>query len=314
MKRIILKTLLPRLLFTLLLLSLAAFPALASEDSTSEPGTQSKASSLLPSVGKATLPDAVDDATIENPSTPLPNPGNFFGEGSCSMADYAYEEGTYDVWVYPQDANWGKNVNSWIAACEAAKIPWDISTIDGNTAYLATSGELTAILIPDYNEVVMLMLPTGMEMEGFEKPDIGPIQKGEIRVDVNGTPYTFTGIRTSSFLKGNWSASDYNTSILLAIPTVVSTGDTFTYQRKGLEDIDAFSMTLLMINDVPYLWTEANPSDPLRSNYKSRFTGDADSVVLKITYAANDYVRGTLEGVFDDGKTKISLEFYLPTY
>lgn len=95
----------------------------------------------------------------------LPDVGAALGaEVQQQMADYQFsQEYGCDVWVYPRDSRTDELLAKWIVAALDSGYTVSATEVEGQAAYCLEDAEgLYALMFPEYQGMVMLMVQQGM--------------------------------------------------------------------------------------------------------------------------------------------------------
>lgn len=96
-------------------------------------------------------------------AAPLPDLAPFLNaEGRQQLADYAYsDEYLCNVWVFPRNSYTEAGCGYWMLDCLESGFALHKTSVEGYDAYVAAdSAGRSAMLLPDYGGVVMLMVET----------------------------------------------------------------------------------------------------------------------------------------------------------
>ena len=92
------------------------------------------------------------------------------------MEDYAYSaDYVCGVWVYPRDSRTGERMALWLMEALDAGYAIQKTTVDGEAAYrMEDSAGRYALMLPDYQGAVMLMVQNGMRYAPLEATPTPP--------------------------------------------------------------------------------------------------------------------------------------------
>lgn len=95
----------------------------------------------------------------------LPDVGLHLGiEGQCQMEDYAFADDYHcNVWVYARPAQADASLAAWLLQALEQGYTLRKTTVEGQLAYqVAEDGGLYALLFPEFQGAVMLLVQQGM--------------------------------------------------------------------------------------------------------------------------------------------------------
>lgn len=255
-------------------------------------------------------PTGANDSALPQPGgggskqNPLPNPGSFFGsEGELADEAFQFEGASYEVWYYDMVPGWNEQMNTYLMECTVAGYEWNYQTISGSPAYVFTAGGLRAMLFVDYYGKIMLMKQDGITMDEVELPGPIELEKGKLRLILNGEVINFDGGKAFSgggeivcrfFEQGTAAIID------VRLPLNITTASQYSLNQKNKRDnYDEFLV------------------EYRRQQYsQSHFHSSADYINASITYAQITSwdlpreIKGHYEGVFDGGKNTLVIDFY----
>ncbi|MBQ6177667.1 MAG: hypothetical protein IJK29_11825 [Bacteroidales bacterium] len=241
----------------------------------------------------------------------LPNFGSLLGdEGELTAEDYAYNGRTWTVWYFPQSANWGNAVDSFLAACKKAGFTHSFDSFDGNIGYVLDKDGLRAILIPGLNGQIMLMAEKGLTVAEYEKKDAKALEIGDVRVTYNGREYAYSaGSSQKLFLNTYGSYYEFYSIVSgelhwlqLRIPSRVETGTHKRFTRTQRDQDGWYFLNILAGDHKPLV-------DFAPYAAGSALTGANDYFEVTIIYRDRYEICGVYEGCFNNGKDVIRAEF-----
>ena len=282
---------------------------------------------VLPTPQPMEAPAAQDDALQlptppSAPAKPLPNPAQELNVNyNPDYGTIDFGDITYLMLCYPSS---GSVMSAWLKRCEEWGYQWSFTStaIAGYDAYAVTDGANTAYMVQDYDGMVLLLLPKGMEMEeGIEELD--PYANNKLQLTLNGLKYVLGmtgnqelfGSRTITF--GNAKLDITQATIIL--PSGAKQGDTFSFNKRsyGVSSPVQFYLEGSLADGAflrhgysrnPLLYSDVigSPSD---SELHMRFVDDEDYFTVQVIYRDGDVWQCRFEGRFDGGKTTVSGTF-----
>ncbi len=290
------------------------------------------------------LPDFGDEEVQKQ--LPLPNPGSFFGEGQLRQSGYTYRGRPYDLYLYRQLLNWDTQLNAYLEQAQNRGYTMSAERLDGMTAYILSDGEKQAILFLKYGgkEQFLFMLEKGFEMEEAVM-EIKPLKEGDVFVTINGAQYPFSGLRMKqatvqdcywgvSPYSTNWDGSaewgtqktnskvldvsfkdEGGTNFQIAVPEDARTGSEYHLTSVSNRAIRLALFGTGYVYGTTVVHNGYNLGDPSKNGSTrgiSQFESDKDKLDVYILYRSATEIRGEFDGVFNDGKTTVHVEFWLP--
>lgn len=266
--------------------------------------------------GESTLPFPIhgeSDGALPAPPIvvtvdPLPNPGTYFGTAETLASEgYKYKGRVYDVYYYDSVPGWNSYMNEWLMACESAGFTWEAEKIDGNQAYVITSGKGQALFFPEYSGTIMLMIENTLEMEKAEPID-KELEFKTIRMVFNGTQYTFTNAEAFK-LNGSIVCKGYDVSHNMLgwvyLPTYIETGSHYRITKEDANEYGTYDFTFLI--------------EIGHDQYSAmKFTGPGDYIDVTIdfcdlkNFGDTRKIQCSYEAVLENGKDEISIEVNVP--
>ncbi|MBQ6971278.1 MAG: hypothetical protein IJP86_02865 [Synergistaceae bacterium] len=324
-----------KLLVALLMLPFVFAPAFAAESEDSLPDFvfTPKAETQEEKASSDILPDFDSTPKVEYK---LPNPGNFFGEAKTKpdTADFSFRGKIFDCYVYKHMVNRETQLKQYRDELESKGFSSYPDEISGESALVIVNGEKTAYLFMDYKGkgYFMFMLEKGFEMEKAVVRAV-TLDKGDVILNLNGSVYEYENKSMSNALHTTWvytpvfggisltgGMSIRETKIIttgegdieFALPRDIKTG----YHERFSAQSEAGSIKLLLFGTL-YFGEETVEGDPYdfrdnRTYNTNLMKGKTDYLSIKVIYRDDREIRGSMEGTFEDGKTKAKVDFWLP--
>lgn len=241
------------------------------------------------------------DAAADINAGVLPDPANLLGtEGTLYAEDYLFAAGyVCSVYLY-QPGGTADFLAEYQAQAEANGYTVTGTEVEGYAALALTYGEQKALLLPEYDGYIMLLVENGMVF-GEPLPEGNYLQftRNGRKITSAGAPECEKGRRstgTSTYYEISYYFTEEPITLFkLEFPDYAQTGDEFHVTKSSLID-GLYFYTAQESHLVFY-----------NSGYDHQMTSSSDFFTVKITKLEKTsdrvYIEGTFEGSFNAGDT-----------
>ena len=199
----------------------------------------------LPDLNAGGLPDIDISPVI---LAPIPDPGETLGTpGTAYQKGYAYHDKMYDLYLFSMPDSTEAFITAYTTAAQDAGYVVKPGSEEGYTVYYIDADDIHALLFPDYQNHMMLMVPDGADFVLHDNVASAPVpqmKSNYASLDYNGRHYeSYDG---SNARADKWPSTGRSwfsmyfgfdklcpfSSIHMYIPASVGAGDILTISKS----------------------------------------------------------------------------------